>query len=301
MPAGVDAARPEQRAVEAAGLLPDGGAVTGWAALRLAGATYFDGWLGGRSEPVTLVVDPRQGQRRRAGVRWSYESRHRDDVHELHGVPCVHPRRALVDEVRVRAHLEDRVVAIDMAVAAGLTSRRRVSAYLESCSVRGAGLVQEALSLAREGSRSPPETRLRLVWTRDAGLPEPWVNRRLEDLDGRLICIPDLFDEEAGTVVEYDGEEHRSAARHDHDVRRQERCRRAGLEYVVVTSADLRRRTSLVERLRTARSRSRFAPVGERAWCLGPAAGTSIDEQLDERERRSVELWRARGVRVLPW
>ncbi len=302
VPAEVEAERPEQRALEAACLLPAGGAVTGWAALRLSGATYFDGRPGGRSpQPVALAMRPRRGQRRREGVRWSYEGFGPEDVVTLQGVSCLRPQRALVDEVRSLEHVRDRVVAIDMAVAAGVTSLSRVTAYLDRVPLRGSGLVREALSSASEGSRSPAETRLRLVWTRDAGLPEPWVNRRLEDLDGHLICHPDLFDEEAGTVVEYDGEEHRSAARHDHDVRRQERCRRAGLEYVIVTSRDLHRRPALVERLRVARARSRFAPVGDRAWALAPVPARNLDDELDEREWRSEELWRARGVRVLPW
>ncbi len=302
VPADVDADRPEQRVLETACDLPPGGAVTGWGALRLAGAAYFDGRPDGYgARPVALVVPPRQGQRCRPGVRWSYESCDRDDLVVLHGVRCLHPRRALVDEVRTLDRLRDRVVALDMAVAAEITSLRRVAAYLDGVPVRGAGRVHEALSLAREGSRSPPETRLRLVWTQEAELPEPWVNRRVEDLEGRLICNPDLFDEEAGTVVEYDGEEHRSAARHDHDVRRQERCRRAGLEYVIVTSRDLHRRPALVERLRASRARSRFAAVGDRAWRVAPAPARSLDDELDEREWRSEELWRARGVRVLPW
>ncbi len=303
VPAEVDSTRPEQRALEAASLLPPGGAVTGWAALRLAGAAYFDGRTGGSAgtRPVPLAPGSRRGMRAHEGVAWSYELFGLEDVVTLQGVRCLHPRRALVDEVRSLEHLRDRVVAIDMAVAAGITSLGRVTSYLEGVPLRRAGRVHEALSLAREGSRSPRETRLRLVWTQDAGLPEPWVNRRVEDLDGHLICNPDLFDEEAGTVVEYDGEEHRSAARHDHDVRRQERCRRAGLEYVVVTSRDLHRREALIERLRRSRARSRFAAVGDRAWRLAPVPARSLDDELDEREWRSEELWRARGLRVVPW
>ena len=207
VPAEVDSTRPEQRAFEAACLLPPGGAVTGWAALRLAGAAYFDGRASGATDtrPVPLALGSRRGMRAHEGVAWSYELFDSEDVVTLQGVRCLHPRRALIDEVRSLEHLRDRVVAIDMAVAAGITSLRRVEAYLEGVPQRRASLVDEALSLARGGSRSPPETRLRLVWTQDAGLPEPWVNRRVEDLDGHLICNPDLFDEEAGTVVEYDG------------------------------------------------------------------------------------------------
>ena len=242
MPAEVDSARPEQRALEAACLLPPGGAVTGWAALRLVGAAYFDGQLrSGETRPVPLAAGTGRGMRAHDGVAWGYEQFGPEEVVVLHGVPCLHPGRALVDEVRHLDDDRDRVVAVDMAVAARVTSLRRVSAYLEGRQLRWSHAVRAALGSASEGSRSPPESRLRLVWTRDAGLPEPWVNRRVEDLEGRLICVPDLFDEEAGMVVEYDGEEHRSVARHDHDVRREDRCRRAGLEYAAVTALDLHR------------------------------------------------------------
>ncbi|CAA9348725.1 MAG: hypothetical protein AVDCRST_MAG24-1674 [uncultured Nocardioidaceae bacterium] len=49
------------------------------------------------------------------------------------------------------------------------------------------------------------------MWTVDAGLSRPRENRELYDLDGTLISILDLFDEEAGPVGEYDGAEHPDA------------------------------------------------------------------------------------------
>jgi len=42
-------ASPEQRAFEVVVRLPPGGLVTGWAALRLAGAAYFEGLCGDRA------------------------------------------------------------------------------------------------------------------------------------------------------------------------------------------------------------------------------------------------------------
>jgi hypothetical protein len=303
VPAGVDADVPEQRVVETACLLPPGGAVTGWAALRLAGAAYFDGSpaRGRMLRPVALAAGPRRGMRAHPGVRWGYEPYDVEEVMVLQGVPCLHPRRALVDEVRSLDDERDRVVAVDMGLAARVTSLQRVAAYLTSHgSLRRLGVVRTALALASEHAMSPPESRLRLVWTHDAGLPAPWVNRRLEDARGRLICVPDLFDEVAGMVVEYDGEEHRSMGRHDRDVRREDRCRRAGLEYAAVTALDLHRVPALVDRLHATRARARFASPGARAWHLA-SRPSSLDEDLEDLEWRSEELWRARGVRVLPW
>lgn len=55
------------------------------------------------------------------------------------------------------------------------------------------------------------------------------------------MCTPDLFDDEAGLVVEYDGTEHRAARRHTRDVVREEQCRRLGLEYCKVTAHERHR------------------------------------------------------------
>src|SRR3954447_802486 len=68
--------------------------------------------------------------------------------------------------------------------------------------------MRAALDLASEDSRSPNETRMRLVWVLDAGLPVPAVNQPVYDLDGRLLGVADLLDVAAGVVGEYDGEDH---------------------------------------------------------------------------------------------
>ena len=82
----------EQRIVEAAGHLPPGGMVTGWAALRLLRGGFFDGVArdGSTEFPVTLL---------------------------------------LPHSVRLAARP---VVVIDMTAAAEITSPHRVAAFLAS-------------------------------------------------------------------------------------------------------------------------------------------------------------------------
>jgi hypothetical protein len=60
---------PEQRILEQSVRLPAGGAVTGWAALRLHRASFFDGLAGdGRTRfPVPLAVG--RGSKMRGGER----------------------------------------------------------------------------------------------------------------------------------------------------------------------------------------------------------------------------------------
>lgn len=97
MPATVDGARPEQRAVEAYARTGGAGAMTGWAALRLHGAAYFDG----TGSPVPLV----EGRRR---LRSTPEARvlravlPEDQVVTRRGVRCAVPERALRDHLAGR-------------------------------------------------------------------------------------------------------------------------------------------------------------------------------------------------------
>lgn len=130
-------------------------------------------------------------------------------------------------------------------------------------------VVRAALELASDRSASPPETRLRLVWELDAGLPPPLVNVPVYSRTGQLLGIPDLLDPVAGLVVEYDGDDHRDPHRHSEDVDREARFRGVGLEVTRVTGRDLRRTPELVHRLHTARKRARFDPEDSRAWVIG--------------------------------
>jgi hypothetical protein len=223
----------------------------------------------------------------------------------IHGVRVAIPRRALFDEMR-RGDWRDAVVAMDMAAAAQLVSIRRIERYLASHrSWRRSSVVAKALPFCSERARSPAECRLRMVWEADARLPRPLVNQELFGSDGRLICIADLFDPDAGLVVEYDGAEHRTAGRHSRDVAREERCRSVELEYCKVTGPDMRRRDVVVDRLLATRSRARFLPEGARRWTMTPPPGWHVpeplDELLDRREWIADQLESQHGFRPAGW
>ena len=94
-------------------------------------------------------------------------------------------------------------MAIDMTAAAGLISVKLFGEYVvERPAWTGVPFVRRALALAIDQSRSPQETRTRLVWILDAGLPPPLCNQPVFDLEGKLLGIPDLFDPVAGCVAE---------------------------------------------------------------------------------------------------
>jgi hypothetical protein len=290
-----DGSIPEQRILEAAARLPDGGVVTGWAACRWRGAGYFDG-LGpdGRTQlPVSLVVGPRHNPRPRPGITSMRDQIAPDDITVVRGLPCTTAERALFDEMRTARDVREAVVAMEMMAAAELTSIGRMSTYCATQAGRnGLPLVIAALDLAVEDSRSPTETRMRLVWVLDAGLPRPLANRPVFDLHENLVGIADLLDPVAGVVGEYDGAAHRAARRHRRDVRREDLFRRVGLEYFKIVGADLLDLDLAVDRMITTRRRAPFLSAGRRRWTLVPPEGwydspldaLPLDERLAYRE-----------------
>ncbi|TNM48270.1 hypothetical protein FHP29_01820 [Nocardioides albidus] len=281
MPTAVEAV-PEQRIVEAFARSHGRGVVTGWAALRLHRAAYFDGLGPDGTTPVPVPLI--EGDTRLRSTPDVLVLRGRvpaDDIVCVRGVRCTTPERALLDHVARLADLRETVVALDMAMAARLTSIRRIAADLDRRpGARGSSLARDALALADEHSASPQETRFRLIWQMDARWPRPLVNRDVLDPDGRFIGRPDLIDPERGIVGEFAGAIHRHRSRHRNDVRREDLFRRAGLEYVEVVGADVREPRVVVERMEAAAARAGSHP---QRWQLGPPP-PPLDEILDHRD-----------------
>jgi hypothetical protein len=282
VPSSVDRSSPEQRIVEAFARSRGGGVVTGWAALRLHLATYFDGLGAHAGTPVPVPLIEGQARLRSTPEVLVVRSQVSDaDIVLLRGVRCTTPERALLDHLARLDDVREAVVALDMATAAQVTSIRRFTAHLDQRPrARGTRLAREALPLAGEHSASPQESRFRLIWQLDAGWPRPLVNRDVLDLEGRFLGRPDLLDPERGIVGEFAGAVHRHRSRHRSDVRREDLFRRAGLEYVEVVGADLRDRALVVDRMEAAAARAGRQP---RRWQLGPTP-TPLDDVLDQRD-----------------
>lgn len=188
---------------------------------------------------------------------------------ERFGIRTVIPERAVFDAMRWEADLREKVVVADLAASGRIVSLERLRRYLAGrTGWIGVNQVREALLLASDRVRSPAETRLRLLWTRDAGLPEPLVNWTVSDRTGRFLAEVDLLDPVAGLVGEYDGADHRSGARHARDVVREDALRRVGLEVVTVTGRDLARPGSVVERIQAAKARAGQIPASSRTFLI---------------------------------
>ncbi len=297
VPSWVDSTVPEQRILEKVVPLPPGGAVTGWAACRNWGASFFDGLQpdGVTEIPVPVCIGTGRHPRSREGVRLLRDRLDPAEIAVRNAVPCTCEQRALFDAMRLAGDLRAAVVAMDMMAAARLTSLSRMRAYVETrARWDGVPQVRAALELASERSRSPNETRMRLIWELDAGLPRPLVNQPIWDERGRLLGIADLLDADAGVVGEFDGADHRGAARHSKDIGREQGLRERGLEFFRVTGPDIWVTDRVVRRMLSARNRARWLAEHERTWTAtpppGPGRAQTLDAYLDDRDwSRSVQ------------
>jgi hypothetical protein len=131
--------------------------------------------------------------------------------------------------------------------------------------------------MADEHSRSPQESRFRMIWEYDAGWGRPLCNHSVLDSNGRLVAVPDLLDPDRGIVGEYAGADHRDIDRHGNDIAREAALRRVGLEYVEVVGRDLRDPDLVVTRMREAEARSGLLP---QTWVLGPPIPSSDGKWL---------------------
>ncbi len=290
VPATVDDDLPEQRILEQSLRLPDGGVVTGWAGCRLARAAYFDGRErdGTTGQPVPLLVPRESKLRSLPGSVISREPVGPGDTRVVAQIPTASPVRSLFDEMRRVEDPREAVVAVDMMAAAlqvSIAELRRYHAARRRW--RRSGRVAWAVDLASERSLSPGETRMRLTWVLDARLPHPLVNQPVFDTCDRLVCVADLFDPSAGVVVEYDGATHLRRRRRSRDIEREERCRRAGLEYVAVTGVDDSEK--VVERMVTARQRAPGLRGVKDQWTLDEPPwwhGETAEDHLAYRDWR---------------
>jgi len=300
VPSYVDPDLPEQRVVEAAVLLPAGAAMTGWASARMQGATFLDGLLpDGRTQvAVPFAIPMETNPRHRDGVKCLRSPLEPSDITVFQGVPCTIPERAAFDAMRSASDVREAVVALEMMIAALLTSIRRMRRYVDArTGWRGIEKARAALALADEHSRSPNETRMRLIWILDAGFPRPLVNKHVWDLSGKLLGIADLLDLEAGVVGEFDGADHRGARRQSNDEDRAAGFRRNELEMFRVTGVDIPDRDKVVGRMADARARAKWLPADRRRWTITPPPGwepiLTVDEILDEPDavRAERERW----------
>lgn len=263
------------RVVRAAPLIREQGAVGGWAAALAHGFVDFDGTAPDGAELPVLLCLPRAVQcLRRRDVHVFRSDLGDDEIEWKGGVPITSVVRTACDLARLARSAVEAVVALDVLMRDDPELAQRVREWLaDHPRHRGVVRARRAVELARSGSASVQETRLRMMWVLEAGLPHPLLNQWLYARDGgRLLGCADLFDAQAGLVGEYDGGHHAAAGRRARDHRRREDLERAGLVVVQHTSVDLAEgRPLAVARLRRAHAVGRARDRSADGWVVGDA------------------------------
>ena len=160
---------------------------------------------GGSLRDVPLAIGSAH-RAHRDGVVLSKERLRPGDVVEVDGLRVTVPVRSVLVEMRAAASVAEAVAALDLACFNDLVSIDEVGRALVAWrGATGIARCREAVLLADENTWSPAESRLRLLWTRDAGLGPVLTNRPVLDQRGRLVATPDLLDVAAGVAGEWQG------------------------------------------------------------------------------------------------
>jgi hypothetical protein len=272
----VDAApTPTQRILDAAPLIPNSGAITGWAAAYTHGVDALDGLDPDELRPqkVTICLGRDTGRLDLSGVAYVRDRLSADEVAIVAGLRVTSALRATVDGVRRAPSLVEAVVFLDMAAAACIVELGDVGGWCNGHSgLRGLRKIDRALRLADRDSASPWETSLRMFYMLRACLPRPLVNRPVFNIDGKFLGKPDLLDPDAGLACEFDGQDHRQRRQHRNDNLREEGLEEANLVVSRVDSLDLRYPMPLIDRLRAAHARGLARDRGRDRWTIHPPA-----------------------------
>lgn len=171
--------------------------------------------------------------------------------HHVRGLPVTSPDRTLID-IATKVRFVELVQAIEWMIHAKLTSLDMVASRAESWHLDGVRRVRRVLAWVREGAESPMETVLRLMIV-FARLPEPLCNVDIRDSSGRFLARGDLVYVQFLVVVEYDGWQHeRDGRQRQRDLVRREALEASGWRVIVVTSEDLKSKTTVVRRVHDA-------------------------------------------------
>lgn len=276
----------EQRIVDVAAGMPDGSAVTGWAALRWLGARWFDGLAAdGSPIPVPIAVGDRHAKRKQDGVVVSEDWLFPGDVIVVDGLPITVPVRSVTYEARVADGEIAALRAIEMAAYDDLASVSELRSYSATLTSRpGKVQLEGALAVADENVWSPMEVVMRRFWQREHDRPL-LCNQPVFDLVGNHLFTPDLLDLEVGVAGEYDGSVHDTGPRRGKDLDRDELTRRLGIE-VVTMMAGQGERQRFLRRLDGAYERA-AGTDGPRPWTTEQPGWWTDTTTVDRRRALS--------------
>ena len=194
------------------------------------------------------------------------------DLVTVGGLLVTSPQRTCFDLMRRHALVEAVVVA-DAFAGAGAVNLPLLAGFCDDRRRWPEGRrARLAVTLANPATRSPGETRLRMIVVL-AGYEEPLVNVPVHDRDGTPLGTPDLTIPGSPWVhLEYDGAYHDEAAQHGRDLRRQNAL--LGRTGVPLLRYDwrhvLRQREAVLRELTGASGRRPRQELDDRDFARGP-------------------------------
>jgi Protein of unknown function (DUF559) len=177
---------------------PKDGALSGYSAAVVLGA--------GISPPNASaeLIAPLGNVAGRRGLKVRQAALTAAEVCEVGGLRVTTPFRTAYDLGR-RLALPDAVAAIDALARIG--GFNPTSLLLGPVGARGCRRLKEAVAFSDPRAESPMESRLRLELVL-GGLPTPWPQYEVRDLNGTVLARVDLAYPKARLAMEYDGAHH---------------------------------------------------------------------------------------------
>jgi hypothetical protein len=116
--------------------------------------------------------------------------------------------------------------------------------------LRNIGVAREALNYLDGRAESRPESFVRVIMVLGA-LPRPGINNSLVHTESGTVLRPDFEFSEYKTLLEYQGDYHRTKEQWRKDMTRRSRLEAAGWTVIEINADDLRDLNELVERIAT--------------------------------------------------
>jgi hypothetical protein len=202
--------------------------------------------------------------------------------------------------MRYARNEREAAVMLSMAAYYDLVSTEEMSEYAARHSGwTGIPRCRAGIPLAEENCWSPTEAEMVIIWRVDAELPRPLCNRPVFDRAGRHVGTPDLLDEEAGVVGQYEGSLHLLGPQRDVDVAAEEKYKRLGLECFTMRGSDRGHPDRMAERMLATRARARFEAESKRPWTVEyppwwtPTHTVELRRALDADQRSRLLRYRA--------
>jgi hypothetical protein len=203
-------------------------------AARLLGIPLPEPWQ--ETERVHICGETELPGLRRVGIA-PHRGLERRTVVTVEGMPCTEPLTTWAD-LAVSLSTDDLVVIGDAILNLGTEWSLAALRATVGARARRRGVVRmrKAVELVRPGSRSPMESRTRLLFVR-SGLPEPELNAAIVDAAGEWLAFGDFVWRDRRVVAEFDCDHHRTDRRQwQIDVARREAVQEAGWTYLQLTA-----------------------------------------------------------------